>query len=394
VKGTPGLPLDPPERPPDAADRARALNELFDAVEARPWDFDFYALMRRIDALRPHQPALGLAQRPSQEALRLGQVPELDFAPAALARFDRKGDRPPLLGVRFFGLLGPHGPMPLHLTEYVRERLHQRSDPTAARFLDVFHHRMTSLFYRAWAQSQPVVQQDRPKDDRYATWLGATFGLNRHLPAADSVPESAKLFQAGLIASRSRHPEALTKVLRQYFGVPVALEPHVGQWLSVAAEDRSRLGFARNRPERSQVPHAELGLSANAGHKVWDRQYKFRLRFGPLTLQQYLDFLPGGRAFQPLGDWVRILAGQDLQWDAQLVLRKNEVPEPRPDRRMRLGLTSWVGRGGKARGGEHRPPSDRDDLKLRPNSTFLLRRLGAAKTRPATSTDKQGGRHG
>jgi type VI secretion system protein ImpH len=379
------LPLDPSERPLDAAERVRALNALFDAVESRPWDFDFYALMRRIDALRPDQPALGLAQRPSQEALRIGQSPELDFAPAAIARFERKGDRPPLLGVRFFGLLGPHGPMPLHLTEYVRERLHQRSDPASARFLDVFHHRMTSLFYRAWAQSQPVVQQDRPKDDRYATWLGATFGLNRHLPGADSLREHAKLHQAGFIASRSRHPEALTKVLRQYFGVPVALQSHVGQWLMVAAEDRSRLGFARNRPERSQVPHAELGLSANAGHKVWDRQYKFRLSLGPLTLQQYLDFLPGGRAFEPLRDWVRILAGQDLQWDAQLVLRKTEVPEPRLDRRMRLGVTSWMGRGGRTRSGEHRPPTDRGDLKLRPNSSFLLRRLGAAK--PSSKTE-------
>jgi type VI secretion system protein ImpH len=394
VKGTPGLPLDPPERPPDAADRARALNELFDAVEARPWDFDFYALMRRIDALRPQHPGLGLAQRPSQEAIRLGQVPELDFAPSALARFERKAGRPPLLGVRFFGLLGPHGPMPLHLTEYVRERLHQRSDPTSARFLDVFHHRMTSLFYRAWAQSQPVVQLDRPKDDRYATWLGATFGLNRHLAGGDSLPEHAKLFQAGLIGSRSRHPEALTKVLRQYFRVPVALEPHVGQWLSVATDDRSRLGFARNRPERSQVPHAELGLTANAGHKVWDRQYKFRLRLGPLTLQQYNDFLPGGRAFQPLADWVRILAGQDLQWDAQLVLRRDQVPEPRLDRRMRLGLTSWVGTGGRPRGALPRPPTDRDDLKLRPTSTFLLRRLGAAKHPPKTEPEKQGARHG
>lgn len=370
---------------------SRSLQDLFDEVEAQPWAFDFYALMRRIDSLRPEHPPLGLGMRPSQEALRLGQVPELDFAPAALARFDRKGDRPPHLGVRFFGLLGPHGPMPLHLTEYVRERLHQRNDPTAARFLDVFHHRMTSLFYRAWAQAQPVVQQDRPKDDRYATWLGATFGLNRHLPAADALPENAKLFQAGLIGGRSRHPEAMTKVLRQYFGVPVALQQHVGHWLTVAVEDRSRLGFARNRTERSQVPHAELGLSANAGHKVWDRQYRFRLRLGPLTLQQYHDFLPGGRAWQPLGDWVRLLAGLDLQWDAQLVLRRDQVPEPRLDRRMRLGLTSWIGPGG-ARNGRRQPGIDRDELKLRPGSSFLIRRL--QKPVRKTEPQDQGVRHG
>lgn len=351
---------------------SRALQQLFAEVEAQPWAFDFYALMRRIDALRPEHPPLGLGQRPSQEAVRLGQVPELDFAPAAISRFDHHGRSVPHVGVRFFGLLGPHGPMPLHLTEYVRERLHQRADPTSSRFLDIFHHRMISLFYRAWAQSQPVVQQDRPLTDRYGAWLGATFGLNRLGSGRDAIPDSAKLYQAGMIASRSRHPEALTKVLRQYFGVPVALEANVGQWLAIAGEDRSRLGFARNRPERSQVPHAELGLSANAGHKVWDRQYKFRLRLGPLSLQQYEDFLPGGRAWQPLADWVRLLAGLDLGWDVQLVLKQAEVPKPHLDRRMRLGLTSWLGRRGR-----QPPATDRDELKLRPGNAFLLRRLGA-----------------
>lgn len=360
-----------------AADAAsEALQQLLADLESRPWVYDFYALMRRIDALRPHAPVLGKGLRPSQELLRLGQVPELDFAPAALARFKREG-LVPRLGVRFFGLLGPHGPMPLHLTEYVRERLHQRNDPTAAHFLDIFHHRMLSLFYRAWAEAQPVVQQDRPQADRYASWLGATFGLNPRRAVADAVPEHAKLFQAGLIASRSRHPEALTKVLRQYFRVPVQLEPHVGHWLQLDKADRSRLGFARNRTERSQVPHAELGRSANAGHKVWDRQYRFRLRLGPLTMQQYQDFLPGGSAWQPLCDWVKLLAGQDLGWDTQLVLAQREVPEPRLDRRLRLGLTSWIGSGGR-RDGQRRPAIDRDELKLRPGSSFLLRRLGAA----------------
>jgi type VI secretion system protein ImpH len=367
-----------------AADAANeTLQSLLAQVEAAPWDFDFYALMRRIDTLRLHAPVLGKGLRPSQELLRLGQVPELDFAPAALAKFNRDALHP-RLGVRFFGLLGPHGPMPLHLTEYVRERLHQRNDPTAARFLDVFHHRMLSLFYRAWAEAQPVVQQDRPNADRYASWLGATFGLNRSSKAgggADSVPENAKLFQAGLIASRSRNPEALTKVLSQYFRVPVELEPHVGHWLTLASVDRSRLGFARNRPERSQVPHAELGRSANAGHKVWDRQYRFRLRLGPLTMQQYQDFLPGGAAWPPLVDWVKLLAGQDQGWDTQLVLAKPEVPEPRLDRRMRLGLTSWLGSGGR-RGGQRRPAIDRDDLRLRPGSSFLLRRIAQSTHRP------------
>ena len=45
-----------------------------------------------------------------------------------------------------FGLLGPNGPLPLHLTEYVRERLRHHADPTFARFLDLFHHRFALFF--------------------------------------------------------------------------------------------------------------------------------------------------------------------------------------------------------------------------------------------------------
>ena len=146
------------------AQRQAALTALFAAVEAAPYNFDFFALMRRMESLRPDSPRIGKASRPSQEALRLGQEPELDFAPAALATFAHEGGAAPRLGVRFFGLLGSQGPMPLHLTEYVRERLRHRNDPTLARFLDIFHHRLLSLFYRAWAQSQPAVQHDRPAE--------------------------------------------------------------------------------------------------------------------------------------------------------------------------------------------------------------------------------------
>ncbi|MBI3369767.1 MAG: type VI secretion system baseplate subunit TssG, partial [Burkholderiales bacterium] len=233
----------------DAARRAE-LDALFAQLESEPWAFDFFALMRRIDALVPGAPRLGRAQLPSQEPLRLGQVPELDFAPAALASFDASSQKAPRLGVRFFGLLGPQGPMPLHLTEYVRERSRQRGDPTAARFLDLFHHRLLTLFYRAWAQHQPVVQADRPADDRYAAWLGAEQGIAPDMPSRSVLPDTALLYQTGLIASRSKHPEALSKVLRQYFGIPVAVQMHMPHWLMLAAEDRSQLGHARNRPER------------------------------------------------------------------------------------------------------------------------------------------------
>ena len=353
-----------------AAERLQALHELFDAVEREPWAYDFFALLRRVDALRPDLPRTGQARRPVQEALRLGQVPELDFAPSALASFERRADAAPRLGVRFFGLLGPQGPMPLHFTEYVRERLHHFGDSTLTHFLDLFHHRLLSLFYRAWAQAQPTVHLDRPADDRYSSWLAACAGLP--VKGTQALPFAALAYQAGGLSGRSRHPEALCKALKQYFGVAVALRAHVGVWLQIEPADRSRLGHARNRLEHSTLPAAALGHSANLGHKVWDRQYKFRLQIGPVTFAQYMAFLPGGSAWRPLKDWVQLLAGPDLRWDLQLSLHPAEKPAARLGRHIRLGLTGWLG-------GKIRDPSDpeRALLRLRPATTFLLRRSGA-----------------
>lgn len=353
--------------------RLDALAQLFESLAEKPWSYDFFAVIRRFETLRPDAPRFGRALRPTQEVIRLGQEPELDFAPAALASFRHHTSGAPRMGVRFFGLLGPHGPMPLHLTEYVREREHQHNDPTAARFLDIFHHRMLSLFYRAWAQAQPVVQRDRREDDRFAAWLGATLGLGRATSMRDAIPDDAKLYQASLLASRSRHPEGLAKVLSQYFRVPVQIEQHVPHFLTLPMEDRSRLGYARNRVERSRSAPAQLGRSVNAGAKVWDRQYKFRVALGPLSLAQYLSFLPGGRAWPQLRDWVQLYAGLELTWDVQLALHENEVPPPRLGRGVRLGLTSWAG----ARRKKTSAAGDRRDLHLRPATSFLLRSQGA-----------------
>lgn len=358
-----GVAPAPAHAAPRRADAASAagtapepLDALLDAVGQAPWAHDFFALLRKVERLRPDLPRLGRARRPRQEPLRLGQEPELDFAPAALAALDRRGAAP-RLGVRFLGLLGPQGPMPLHLTEYVRERLRHHGDAAPARFLDIFHHRMLLLFYRAWAQAQPVVQADRPQDDRYAAWLDALAGLDGAPERVGALPKTALRFQAGWLAGRSAHPEALAKSIGHYFGVPARVEPFVAGVLALPPQERSRLGHARNRAERAQLPAARLGASANAGSRVPDRQHRFRVHLGPLTLARYERFLPDGDAWPALQTWVRELAGTDKAWDLCLHLRGDELPPPRLGARVRLGLTSWLGRAAAP---------ERSDLRLAP----------------------------
>lgn len=310
---------------------------FFEQLAAEPYRYDFYAALRRIECLFTSRPRIGQALRPEDEAVRLGQEPSLAFAPATISalRMAEQGMRAPRLEVEFFGFLGPNGPLPLHLAEFARHRLRNEADPTLARFLDIFNHRFIALFYRAWAQAQPAVSLDRPRDDRFATYVGAHLGLGTAKTRdRDELPDHAKLYFAGLLARQARNVEGLTAILRGYFRVGVRIEEFVGHWMFLDSAERTRIGVANSS--------AILGRGAIAGQRVWDRQNKFRVWLGPLRLEQFESFLPGGQSLVRLVAWIRHYLHRELEWDVRLVLDAPEIPPLRLGKAGRLGWTSWL----------------------------------------------------
>jgi type VI secretion system protein ImpH len=310
---------------------------FFRAIAEKPFAYDFYQTLRRIECLHPDKPRLGQGRRPADEAIRLGQLPNMDFAPAPLTAFRLPEDgRPGKLDVSFFGLLGPNGPLPLHLTEHARDRLYHAGDPTFVRFLDIFHHRFLLLFYRAWAQAQPTVALDRPQEDRFSVYVGSFEGMaGERMRQRDDIGDFAKLHFAGLLSRQVRNRDGLAALLSGYFRVPVSIDEFVGHWMRLRPEDRTRIG--------ARDSGAQLAIGTVLGARVWDRQHKFRIRLGPLTLDQYETFLPGGKALGRLVAWVRQYLGLELEWDVRLVLKQEEVPKIRLGKYRRLGWTTWLG---------------------------------------------------
>jgi type VI secretion system protein ImpH len=316
-------------------------------VARAPHQFDFYQLMRRLESLSPDLPRLGAAARPADEPIRLGQEPSLAFAAAPLAGVRPGGDGPPWLRVNFFGLLGPNGPLPVHLTEYAADRVRDAGDATFSRFLDLFHHRMLLLFYRIWATGQPTADMDRPGASRFATYVGAVFGLaSPSLRARDALPDSAKLFYAGRLAARTRNAEGLAAVAGDFFKMPVRVETFVGDWLDIPPAERWTFGQGERR----------LGLTTVAGARAFSRGHKFRLVLGPLDRAQFQRMLPGKPGLAKLTALVRNYVGDALAFDVKLLL-DDRTEEPLTLGRSRLGWTSWLG-AGVAR--------DRQDLLLNP----------------------------
>jgi type VI secretion system protein ImpH len=335
------------------ADQDRdAAYALIEELRKAPYRFDFFQAMRSIECHYRGKPRLGASLKASDDPIRLAQSPEMGFAPSALEYFGPAGeDGPERLTVRFLGLFGPHGPLPLHLTEYARERLRNHNDPAFARFADIFHHRMLCLLYRAWASAEPTVQYDRRESDRYAGYAGSLFGIGMSsLRERDAMPDRAKLFFAGHMACQAKHAEGLKAVVATFFGIEASVREFVGEWMDIAIGDQTRLGAA---------PHAGiLGVSAVVGARVYGRQHKFRVILGPMDLASFRAFLPGQGSLRELQALVRNYIGDELAWDINPALKKKEAPDLRLDGAAQLGWTTWLG----TRRGEE----DLDDVLLNP----------------------------
>lgn len=320
-----------------------SASELLATMADAPWKHDFLQALRTLEASFANKPRFGTARKPADELVRLAQAPELSFAPSTLSAVhlaDAQG--PPRIEVRFFGLFGPNGPLPSHLTEYARERLLHHSDPTFARFADIFHHRLLLLFYRAWAQAQPTANLDRPNDDRFGHQVGSLIGLGTPLHRnRDAAPDHAKLFFSGYLARQARHSDGLRSMLSAYLRMPVTVESFVGQWLELPANERTRIGRAGSG---SRTPTSKLGAGAVLGRRVFDRQHNFRIHVGPVGLTEFETLLPGGSALAAVQALVRHYVGLELGWGLRLQLAAAERPASRPGQFGRLGWTSWIGR--------------------------------------------------
>jgi type VI secretion system protein ImpH len=309
---------------------------LLQAMQAEPYRFGFFQAVRRLNCSFAGMALTGASFHPADDPIRFGQTPYTSFAPATLATlaFDA-ADGPPRLSQYFLGLFGPNGPLPTHLTEYARDRLRHHHDATLAHFADMFHHRMVSLFYRAWAQAQPTVQRDRPAQDRFSVYMGALAGLG--MPAfldADEMPHPAKLHFTGHLSSLPRHAFGLASMLESLFKVPVGIIEFVAHWLRIPRRDRFMLG--------ANTAIGSLGESAVLGERVWQRQDKFQVRLVPMSLEQYESFLPTGAAYRALVAAVRNYLGLELLWEIRLQLRGAEKPVTCLGKQGALGWTSWL----------------------------------------------------
>jgi type VI secretion system protein ImpH len=318
-----------------SADLSAADANLLRLLKTNPCEVEFFQAMQLLERIYPDREPVGSFVHPSTEVARFSVHNRLIFPPSEIQEIHWPSEGPPVIAVNFMGLTGPSGVLPHIYTMLVIERRWAR-DRALAEFLDIFHHRIISLFYRARRKYR--VAASYIEDGGVAPYLRDLTGIGTTgLEKRQAVPDPALAYYAGLLGPQPRSAVALKNLVEDYFAVPAEVLQFVGAW-----HDLPREAQCEFIPE--ETPARQLGLGAVAGDQVWDHASKARIRIGPLTLQRYREFLPGSASCRVLRAVTRFYSGGQVDFDVQLVLARTEVPEYELGgaSELPLGLCSWA----------------------------------------------------
>lgn len=314
-----------------------ALNELL-LSEGRT--FAFFQAVQLMHRLDPKSAPVGELGPPSSEPVRFRQEVSLAFPPSDIAAITgRPGAANRFtLTTSFFGLLGVSSPLAARLTEDLL-RIDEDEAETVKQFYDLFHHRLLSLFYRAWKKYRFEASFRSDGGDRFTPRALAFVGLDMSaaLPRF-GLPPSEQLALAPLLALRTRPARSLQIVLERLFpGTPVTIEPFVARRVQIENAQRSQLGKFNTR----------LGQDFVVGRSVEDRSSTFRVVVGPVAYEAFDAFVPGGRWHARLRQVIEQFSGGVLQPEVELHVNADESPrfELGGQRGSRLGIgTQLVGK--------------------------------------------------
>ncbi len=301
--------------------------------------FEFFQAVALLQRLRANSQHVGGFSSPEDEAVHFRVNQRLGFPASEIQSLEVDGDAPPEMMVNFMGLTGPMGVLPYVYSELILER-DRAKDRSLAAFLDIFNHRAISLFYRAWQRSNFAVTYSTAGRDLFTQYMLDLAGLGTAgLRDRQDIDDEAFLHYVSLVASQLRSAVALEQVIADYFEVPVEIQQFTGGWYGL---DRATQ-CAMNQDESAS---RQVGSGAVVGDAVWDRQSRVRIRLGPMGIDRYRDFLPGGGAHKALRGITCFFSNQCLEFEAQLVLDRNQVPnvalDPDASNPARLGWVSWA----------------------------------------------------
>ncbi|MDR3334943.1 MAG: type VI secretion system baseplate subunit TssG [Treponema sp.] len=322
-------------------DLRKLVTKVSRALRQRKYAPDFWGLVRKLEGAS--QPRFGYAKYPGEENVRFGQLPYLNFPSTDIAEIlEGQGGLDATILTYFFGLLGVNGPMPLEFTSYIFQRSHNQYDHTWRRFLDIIHHRMLMLFYRAFAMNQQSISFDRPTDDPITDMVKSLTGLPPDL-VLDKKQEAVSLSYAHHFGFMIKNRSNLEDMLRRLFKMELEVRDFITAAYDIPVDSYAVLG----KPETTV-----LGVNLQIGRTFFSTTLKFEIWIGPIDFDTYQVLMSGLTGFNLLTRTVNHYLDRPLEYNLGFKLLSNTIPKARlgfdwtesGSDATQLGYSCWIGR--------------------------------------------------
>lgn len=294
---------------------------------------------------------VGSFMPPEHEAIRYQTNPSFAFPSGEIQKVSKpvSKNRPWHINANLMGLTGATGVMPYHYTETLLNQI-KIKDHTLERFLDLFNHRILSLFYRALTKYQLALQYEAGKTssskassrDSATQALLSLIGIGT--PGHENrqhIKDESLIHYSGLFTQKVRNASSLQQMLGDYFKIPVQVNQFIGQWQDLIDDVRSRLPDFDNPLGRN----VQLGRSAMLGKKGWVAQAKIQIILGPLNRKQLAKFEPGTLGLKALNQMTRMYLGMEHDFEFIIRMRGKDLPRGMSlagEEKPILGWNSWM----------------------------------------------------
>ena len=301
-----------------------------------PEKLGFLAFLREIERSHPDKPRIGRNTHLSEETVTPRQDPFLAFPGSEIAAVETGPEGQITLLTRVFGLFGPQGPLPLHLSVEMQRKARQDGEtaPFVA-FANLLTSRFLQLLFRVWSDSRAITQLDHPVEDRFQTYLGAFMGLASpalRTHAAEAGFGISTLPLSGIIGARVRSPVRLRQILEHVLNLPLTIEENVPMWLRFEAEDRTAIGRQA----------ASLGEDCVLGQETPSINDRIRIHLDCPDLATYQQFLPGQPGLRQIAAICNFYLGTEIDVEIAPALRGDAFPAMALDGSCALGWTAWM----------------------------------------------------
>ncbi len=298
------------------------MSDLIELLKTRGLEFDFFQAVTLIEEY--FAPEEMRTEGEKRTNVRFSANPDIGFPSSDIASVKEHDGWGVEFLLSFMGLLGISSPLPHYFTDYGAKHSEESSPLTD--FINIFDHRIYSLFYHAYMKYRSVPTWSRHEDSDLHKRIAAFTGLNSDDPVTNQL-----LSCAGLFAGVSRNADSLAEILSECLGADIRIEQWVPRWAAV--ENCTRLGL-----------NLVIGDDALLGERVFDRTGKIRIVISLEKGDDFESFLISSQKRESINSIVAIFSPQPLDFDIEIRFRASMlIPVQLGSDNAKMGISASCG---------------------------------------------------